>query len=111
MDTCEPYNIGSPRWIARAPPEITALLTDRPHSKDTHLGFEDYPEKTVRVAFDFGRLTYRIIKEIRFLEEDRHFAYLSAAVAHPSASPFAVATTSMPPLSDDVVPAKFPASR
>ena len=72
---------------------------------------EDYPELTVRCAFYFGRLTYRIIKDTRFMEEDHYHAYLSAVVAHPSASPFAVAATSLPPLPVDVVPARFPASR
>lgn len=64
-----------------------------------------------RLAFDFGRNTYRILKETRNPEVDRFDAYLTHVVAHPSASSFAVAATTFPPLPADVVPACFPVSR
>ena len=100
-----------PRWIARAPYSIRALLSDGPHSSDTHIGHEHYPSGIVLIAFDFGKLTFRIIKESRNLDEDRFFAYLTGAVSRPAKSSFVNAATNMPRLPADVVLASFPVSR
>ena len=97
-----------PQWIVRAPDWVRAMLSKRFHSSDTHLGIEEYRSGTVRVAFDFGRLTYRLLTEKRFLEEDRFMAYLTGVVSHPVSSSFAVAATNLPSLPADVVPARFP---
>ena len=79
------------------------------HSSDTHVGLQDYTSGTIRVAFDLGRLTYRIIKESRSLESDRYHAYLTGTITPPDVSSFATAATVLPPLPPDVVPASFPA--
>ena len=104
-------SVSSPRWIARAPDSVRTLLSDRPHSSDTHIGFEDYTSGAVRVAFDFGRLTYRVIKDTRFFEEDRFHAYRTRVVNPPSMSAFAHVAVDLPALPEDVLPACFPASR
>ena len=108
MDCCPLVSASSPRWIARVSPHVRDLLSCH-HSSDTHVGLEDYTSGTIRVAFDFGRLTYRIIKESRSLESDRFHAYLTGTVTPPDVSPFAAVATVLPRLSPDVVPASFPA--
>ena len=62
------------------------------------------------VEFDFGRLTFRFLKETRF-PEDRFYAYLTSAVSHPPASSIAAPAMCLPPLRADVVPPRFPVSR
>ena len=110
MDTSFPYYCDSPRWIKRAPGWLLNWLHDRPHTSDTHTSIEEYESGSFRVAFDFGRLTYKVLKDDRFFEEDRYFAYLTGAVAHPVVSSFAAAATDLPRLSADVAPAPFPVS-
>ena len=108
MDSCSLVSASSPRWIARVPAHVRDLLSAH-HSSDTHVGLEDYTSGTIRVAFDFGRLTYRIIKESRSLESDRFHAYLTGVVTPPVVSSFAAPATVLPPLPPDAVPASFPA--
>ena len=111
MDYSEPVSSNRPQWIKRAPDWIVALLSSVPHSSDTHIWLETYDYGMERLAFDFGRNTYRILKETRNPEVDRFDAYLTRVVASPSASSFAVAAATLPPLPADVVPARFPVSR
>ncbi len=111
MDTSDLVYADRPQWIKRAPEWILERLSKRPHSSDTHISVEEYSSGSVSVAFDFGRLTFRFLKETRFPEEDRFYAYLTGAVSHPSPSAFAAPAKCLPPLSADVVPARFPVLR
>ena len=110
MDTSDFVTADRPLWIARIP-NVYDFLPPRPYSKDTHLCVENYTSGTFRVAFDFGKLTYRVLKETRYFEEDRFFAYLTGVVSRPSASSFGVAAKYLPCLSADVLPASFPVGR
>lgn len=111
MDTAPVVYSDNPRWITKVPQSVYSALTKRPHTPDTHIGFERYDHGTTDIAFDFGKLTYRILKETRFFDGDRCDAYLTSAVAHPPASSFGVLAKSLPPLPADVRPARFPVSR
>lgn len=110
MDTSEPFFTDRPQWIARAPEWVLVTLFNRTHSSDTHIGLKKYNFGDVRIALEFGRLTYRFIKETRFHEEDPFYAYLSGTVAHPRKCSFTVADVDLPSLPADVVPSCFPVS-
>ena len=110
MDTSDLVTADRPLWIARVP-HVHDFLPPRPYSKDTHLSFEDYTSGTFRIAFDFGSLTYRVLKETRYFQEDRFFAYLTGVGSRPSASSFGVAAKNLPCPSADVLPASFPVGR
>ena len=107
MDSADLLSASSPRWITRVP-DLCSLLSDHPHSSDTHISSEDYTSGSAYVTFDFGLLTFRVIKDNRFFDEHRLHPYNSRVVDLPTLSPFAVAAVDLPSLLPDVVPANFP---
>ena len=111
MDTSDLVYADRPQWIKRAPEWILERLSKRPHSSDTHISVEEYSSGSVSVAFDFGRLTFRFLKETRFHEEDRFYAILPVLFLILCPSAFAAPAKCLPPLSADVVPARFPVLR
>lgn len=108
MDSADLLSASSPRWITRVPDLCSLFLSDHPHSSDTHISSEDYTSGSAYVTFDFGLLTFRVIKDKRFFDEHRLHPYNSRVVDLPTLSPFAVAAVDLPPLLPDVVPANFP---
>ena len=106
MDTGSLIHATRPVWVNRCPDDFRSYLSA--YSSDTHVGTEQYFPGSVDVIIDFGRLTYRVIKDTRYLEEDRFYAYLTGVVDRPVVSSFAPAAKKLPALSNDVVPASFP---
>jgi len=108
MDTGSLHHVTRPLWVKRLPNPDSPFLSA--YSSDAHVSSELYSTGSVDVIFDFGRLTYRVLKETRYPEEDRFYAYLTRSVDIPIASSFATTATNLPPLSSDVAPAVFPSS-
>ena len=98
-----------PLWAKRFPDDAQAFLSA--YSSDAHVSTEQDSSGSIDAIYDFGRLTCRVLKETRYLDEDRFYAYLTQVVDYPIVSTFASAATNLPALSSDVIPAKFPSSR
>ena len=109
MDTAPLISLFRPMWVKRLPDSVREMMAHL--TSDAHHSVEDYTTGPVSVAFDFGVLTYRVIKETRYFEEDRFFAYLSEVVDRPELTSFVRPAVNLPPLSSDIVPDKFPSSR
>ena len=108
MFTDVPYWEERPTWVQRLPESVRGLL-DPSHSSDTHLSFERYVDRgDIYMAFDFGRCTFKVIKDFRSFEDQRDDVYKYDVLFHPRASQFAAPAVDLPPLSAVVVPARFP---
>jgi len=78
----------------------SCLLTP---GSDAHVSTEQYSSGSIDAIYDFGRLTDRVFKETRYLDEYRFYTYLTQVVDRPAVSTFASAATNLPPLSSDVL--------
>ena len=106
MDTGTLISATRPLWVSRVHGSHRASFSA--YSPDAHVSWENYSTGGVDVVFDFGRLTCRVLKETRYLEEDRYYAYLTGAIDRPTRSSFVRPAVNIPALPSDAVPASFP---
>jgi len=105
MDTANLLSADNPRWVKRLPDYQFGCYAHL--TSDAHVGYEYYSNVSASVVFDFGHLTYRVLKGTRNIKEDRSYAYLTSVVDRPVLSPFVRPAVNLSAPSKDIVPAKF----
>lgn len=106
------------QWMKHYPETVRRSLERTGHTSDTHIVTESYlnlqtnAHREIYAIYDFGRNTYKVLKDNLTFEEDRSRLYRRWDFYRPIARVFpGEPAQDEPALSSDIAPSEFPANK